>query len=267
MLRGYKGFYHTDYTNYVRTDGAKKGGKLAILGGAGPMGIGAVELALDYAGLSQVVVTDLSQDRLDYAAAKSSVENAAKHGCELIYLNTSGIEDVAGKLREISGGGFDDVFVMVPVPALFTLAEEICCEDGCVNFFAGPAVHNLQGSLNLYRVHYDGIHVVGTAGSIPEDTVDTIHIIEKKQINAGALVSHILGLDAYPDAILAMEKPNGCKKVCYTGIDIPLVALEDFAELGKTDPLFAELDRIVKANDGLWCTEAEEYLLANGPKV
>jgi hypothetical protein len=64
-----------------------------------------------------------------------------------------------------------------------------------------------------------------------------------------------------------MEKPNGCKKVCYTGIDIPLVALEDFAELGKTDPLFAELDRIVKANDGLWCTEAEEYLLANGPKV
>ena len=267
VLRGYKGFYHTDYTNYVRTDGAKKGGKLAILGGAGPMGIGAVELALEYAGVSQVVVTDLSQDRLDYAAAKSSVENAAKHGVELIYLNTSGIEDVAGKLREISKGGFDDVFVMVPVPALFTLAEEICCEDGCVNFFAGPAVHNLQGSLNLYRVHYDGIHVVGTAGSIPEDTVDTIHIIEKKQINAGALVSHILGLDAYPDAILAMEKPNGCKKVCYTGIDIPLVALEDFAELGKTNPLFAELDRIVKANDGLWCTEAEEYLLANGPKV
>lgn len=267
VLRGYKGFYHTDYTNYVRTDGAKKGGKLAILGGAGPMGIGAVELALDWAGLSQVVVTDLSQDRLDYAAAKSSVENAAKHGCELIYLNTSGIENVADKLREISDGGFDDVFVMVPVPALFTLAEEICREDGCVNFFAGPAVHNLQGSLNLYRVHYDGIHVVGTAGSIPEDTVDTIHIIEKKQINAGALVSHILGLDAYPDAILAMEKPNGCKKVCYTGIDIPMVALEDFAELGKTDPLFAELDRIVKANDGLWCTEAEQYLLANGPKV
>ena len=33
VLRGYKGFYHTDYSNYVRTDGAKKGGKLAILGG------------------------------------------------------------------------------------------------------------------------------------------------------------------------------------------------------------------------------------------
>ena len=87
IVRGYKGFYHTDYTDYTRTDGAKKGGKLAILGGAGPMGIGAVELALEYAGVSQVVVTDLNQDRLDYAAAKSSPENAKKHNCDLIYLN------------------------------------------------------------------------------------------------------------------------------------------------------------------------------------
>ena len=267
VLRGYKGFYHTDYSNYVRTDGAKKGGKLAILGGAGPMGIGAVELAFGYAGVSEVVVTDLSQDRLDYAAAKCPVEEAAKHGCKLTYLNTSGIEDPVAYLKEISDGGFDDVFVMVPVPALFTMAEEICREDGCVNFFAGPAVHNMQGSLNLYRVHYDGIHVVGTAGSIPEDTVDTIHLIEQGKINVGAIVSHILGLKAVPEAILAMERPSGAKKVCYTGIDIPMVAIDEFAELGKTDPLYRELDRIVKKNGGLWCAEAEKYLLENGPKL
>ena len=174
IVRGYKGFYHTDYETYIRTDGARKGGKLAILGGAGPMGIGAVELALGYAGVSQVVVTDLSADRLAYAAEKCSVENAAKKGVELTYLNTSDLEDPVKTLIELSNGGFDDVFVMVPVPALFTQAEAICREDGCINFFAGPAVHNLQGSLNLYRVHYDGIHVVGTAGSIPVDTVDTI---------------------------------------------------------------------------------------------
>ena len=267
VLRGYKGFYHTDYTNYVRTDGAKKGGKLAILGGAGPMGIGAVELALDWAGLSQVVVTDLSQDRLDYAAAKSSVENAAKHGCELIYLNTSGIENVAEKLREISDGGFDDVFVMVPVPALFTMAEQICREDGCVNFFAGPPIHDMQGSLNLYRVHYDGIHVVGTAGSIPEDTVDTIKLIEQNAINPGAIVSHILGLEPVIDTINAMERPSGAKKVCYPSLDIPLVAIDELAELGKTDPLWAALAEIVERNGGLWCAEAEKYLLENAPKA
>ena len=267
VLRGYKGFYHTDYSNYVRTDGAKKRGRLAILGGAGPMGIGAVELALEYGDIAQVVVTDLDQKRLDYAAAKSSPENAAKHNCELIYLNTSGMDDVVEKLIEISDGGFDDVFVMVPVPALFNMAEKICREDGCVNFFAGPPVHDLQGSINLYRIHYDGIHVVGTAGSIPEDTVETIKLIEENKVNPGAIVSHILGLGAVIDGIFAMEKPGGAKKVCYTGLDIPMVALEDFEELGKTDPLYRELDVIVKRNGGLWCQEAEAYLLENAPKI
>ncbi|MBQ8344913.1 MAG: zinc-binding dehydrogenase [Clostridia bacterium] len=267
VLRGYKGFYHTDYETYLRTDGAKKGGRLAILGGAGPMGIGAVELATGYAGVSQVVVTDLNQDRLDYAAAKCTPERAAEKGCDLRYINTSGMEDPVSELKAISEGGFDDVFVMVPVPALFTMAEEICREDGCVNFFAGPPVHQMPGSLNLYRVHYDGIHVVGTAGSIPEDTIDTIHLIEQGAINPGALVSHICGLRAVIDAIYAMEKPSGAKKVCYNEIDIPLVAIDELEQLGADNELYAELAKIVKRNGGLWCAEAEAYLLANGPRL
>lgn len=266
VLRAFKGMYHTDYTNYVRTDGAKRGGKLAILGGAGPMGLAAVELAIGYAGCAQVVVTDLSEERLDYARTKCSVENAKARGCELIYLNTSGLEDPTAKLLEISDGGFDDVFVMVPVSGLLTMAEKIAAFDGCINFFAGPAVHDLQGSLNLYRVHYDGIHLVGTAGSIPEDTVDVIDLIERSAINPGVMVSHVLGLGAVPEAIFAMERPSGSKKICYNALDIPMVALSDFAELGKTDPMWARLDEIVKANNGLWCAEAESYLLANAPK-
>ena len=267
VLRGYKGLYHTDYSNNVRTDGAKKGGRIAILGGAGPMGIAAVELALGYAGVSQVVVTDLNADRLAYAAEKCSPENAATHGCDLKYINTSNMQDPVAQLREISDGGFDDVFVMVPVPALFTMAEAICREDGCVNFFAGPAVHDMQGSLNLYRVHYDGIHVVGTAGSIPEDTIDTIHLIEQQKINPGAIVSHILGMNAVIDTLYAMEKPNGAKKVCYNEIDIPLIAIDDLEELGKDNELYATLAEIVKKHGGLWCAEAEAYLLANGPRI
>lgn len=265
--RGFLGCYHTDYSTYTRTDGTRRGGKMAILGGAGPMGIGSVELAYGFAGMSQVVVTDLNQDRLNYAASKCSPEHAKEKGCELIYLNTSDLEDPVAKLLEISDGGFDDVFVMVPVPTLFTMAEQICREDGCINFFAGPTDHGLQGSLNLYRIHYDGIHALGTGGSIPQDMVDVIHLIEKDAINAGALVSHILGLNAYVDTLMAMATPSGAKKVCYTGLNIPLIALDELEEWGKKDPLYAELDKIVKANGGLWCTEAENYLLANAPKI
>lgn len=267
VLRGYKGLYHTDYETYIRTDGARKRGRIAILGGAGPMGIGAVELGIGYANAAQIVVTDINESRLQYVAGKCTREAAAQKDCELVYLNTAEIENPEEKLLEISDGGFDDVFVMAPIPALFTMAEKICREDGCINFFAGPAVHTLPGSLNLYRIHYDGIHVVGTAGSIPEDTVDTIRLIEQGTVNPSALVSHILGLPAVIDAIYAMEKPSGAKKVCYTGLDIPMVALEDFAKLGETDPLYRELDRIVKENGNVWCADAEQYLLENAPKL
>lgn len=264
-LRGFKGLYHTDYTDYTRTDGAKAGGRIAILGGAGPMGLATAALAVSYAKASVVTVVDINAERLAYAEKR--FPPAAAGECRLDYINTSGCENPTEMLRELSGGGYDDVFVMVPVPALFTMAEEICREDGCVNFFAGPAKHDFPGSLNLYRVHYDGIHVVGTAGSIPEDTADTIKLIEDSVIDPSIVVSHILGLGAYADAIYAMENPSGMKKVCYTHLDLPMVAIEDFAELGKTDPLFAELDRIVRANGGLWCAEAERYLLAHAPKI
>lgn len=267
VLRAFKGLYHTDYATYARTDGAKRGGKMAILGGAGPMGLAAVDLAVHYAGCKQVVVTDLSQERLDYAAKMCSPANAAKAGCELIYCNTSAIEDPTAHLLEISDGGFDDVMIMVPVPALLTMAERIAREDGCLNFFAGPAVHEMQGSLNLYRVHYDGIHLVGTAGSIPEDTVETIELIEKGIINPGVMVSHILGMNAVPETIYAMSTPGGAKKVCYNELDIPLIAIDDLEELGKDNALYRELAAIVHKNGGVWCAEAEQYLLAHAPRL
>lgn len=37
-------------------------------------------------------------------------------------------------------------------------------------------------------------------------------------------------------------------------------AIDDFGELGKTDPLFAKLDECCKRHKGLWNTEAEKIL-------
>ena len=53
----------------------------------------------------------------------------------------------------------------------------------------------------------------------------------------------------------------------YTGISLPLTAIEDFGKLGGTDPMFRELHRLCEANNGLWCVEAEQYLLAHAPKI
>ena len=46
----------------------------------------------------------------------------------------------------------------------------------------------------------------------------------------------------------------------YTQFDMPLTAIEDFEELGKTDPLFRKLDEVCKKNRGLWSAEAEKIL-------
>ncbi len=267
LIRGYKGMYHTNYETYTRTDGAKHGGRLAILGGTGPMGIGAVELATSYADVKQVVVTGRSAQKLALAAEKSPVALAAQKGCELHYFDASKCEDPAAKLRKLSDGGFDDVLVMAPSAELFELAQAICRFDGCINFFAGPAEQEMQGRLNLYRVHYDGLHITGTAGGIPADMVDAIKLLEAKAVNAGALISHILGLNAVIDTLLHLGEISGAKKVCYNELDLPLIAIADLPELGKTDPMYARLAEIVEVNGGLWCAEAEAYLLAHAPRI
>ena len=53
---------------------------------------------------------------------------------------------------------------------------------------------------------------------------------------------------------------NAKLMILETGID-------EFAERGRTDPLFRELARIVAANGGLWCAEAEAYLLTHAKKL
>ena len=84
-----------------------------------------------------------------------------------------------------------------------------------------------------------------------------------------SVVSHTetAGLGAVADAIYAMEKPSGAKKVCYNELDIPLIAIDELPELGKTDPMYAELAAIVQKNGGMWCAEAENYLLAHAPRL
>ena len=50
-------------------------------------------------------------------------------------------------------------------------------------------------------------------------------------------------------------------------IDIPLIAIDELEELGKSDPLYRELGDAVKKNGGNWCAEAERILLEKGPKL
>jgi len=211
---------------------------------------------------SLCVVTDIDQTRLDRAASIYTVEEAAKRGIELIYLNTK-IDNPVEELRRISGEtGYDDVFVFAPVPPVIEQGDAILAFDGCLNFFAGPSDQTLSAKMNFYNVHYAYTHIVGTSGGNTDDMKEALTVMTKGLDPAG-LVTHIGGLNAVAETTLDLPHIPGGKKLIYTHLDMPLTAIADFAEKGKSDPLYAKLAEICDRHQGLWSVEAEEFLLAN----
>ncbi|HIW58938.1 MAG TPA: zinc-binding dehydrogenase [Candidatus Anaerobutyricum avicola] len=259
--------YHTQMGVYTHQMGIKEGGKLAIMAGAGPMGLGALTYALHRdVRPSMVVVTDLNQERLDRAASLFPPEEAAKDGIELHFVNTGNFEDPVAELMRISGGtGYDDVLCYAPVGAVVTQSSAILGRDGCLNFFAGPTDNQFSASINFYDVHYNSTHVMGTTGGNTADMIESLKLTAEGRINPAVMVTHIGGLDAAAETTLNLPKIPGGKKLIYTHLSMPLTALTDLRAKGEADgdERLVKLADIVDAHNGLWCPDAEEYLLAN----
>lgn len=241
---------------------------MAILAGVGPMGLAAINYVVNRKDRkpSLMVVTDIAQDRLDRAAEIFPPEWAKENGIELVYLNTGKVENPVKALKEISGGGYDDVFVFAPVAPVIEQADAILAHDGCLNFFAGPSNPEFSAKLNFYNVHYAYTHIVGTSGGNNDDMVEALDIMSKRLDPAG-LITHIGGLNAVIETTLNLPNIPGGKKLIYTHKNLPLTAISDFEELGKKDPFYAELAKMVAKTKGLWNIEAEEYLLKNAPEI
>ena len=259
--------YHTKPGCYHHEMGIREGGNMAILAGAGPMGLGAIDYAIHCdrrPGL--LVVTDIDQARLDRAASIYTVEDAAKHGVKLVYANTR--ENAVETLMGLTDGkGYDDVLVFAPVPAVIEQADAVLAFDGCLNFFAGPTNPALSANFNFYNVHYAAHHLVGTSGGNTDDMREALHMIAEGKLNPAGMITHVGGLNAVVETTLNLPKIPGGKKLIYTNIDMELTAIDDFAKKGETDPMFKKLAEICSKNNNLWCGEAEAYLLEHAPKI
>ena len=240
------------------------GGKMAILAGVGPMGLAAINYVINRADRKPklCVVSDIDQARLDRAASIYTVEEASRKGIKLVYLNTR-IDNPVEELKKLAEGtGYDDVFVFAPVAPVIEQGDAILAFDGCLNFFAGPSDPNLSAKMNFYNVHYAYTHLVGTSGGNTDDMKEALEIMAKGLDPAG-LVTHIGGLNAVIEATLHLPEIPGGKKLIYNHIEMPLTAIANFAERGKTNPVYARLGEICDRHNGLWSIEAEAYLLAN----
>lgn len=257
--------YHTTPGSYVHNMEIVDGGKMAILAGVGPMGLAAINYVINREDRkpSLCVVTDIDQTRLDRAAEIYTVEKAKVNGIELVYLNTKELDDPIKTMRNMTDGyGYDDVFVFAPVAPVIEQGDALLAFDGCLNFFAGPSDPNLQAKMNFYNVHYAYTHIVGTSGGNTDDMKESLEVMSKGLDPAG-LVTHIGGLNAVAETTLHLPEIPGGKKLIYTHIDMPLTAIADFAEKGKTNKLFAMLAEKCAEHKGLWSVEAEDILLNN----
>jgi threonine dehydrogenase-like Zn-dependent dehydrogenase len=249
--------------------GIKKGGKMAILAGVGPMGLGAIDYALHQERKpSLLVVTDIDDARLARASCLFTPEEASRQGIELKYVNTAKVDDPVKHLRDISGGkGYDDVFVFAPVKPVIEQGDAILGFEGCLNFFAGPTNPEFKAEFNFYNVHYAFTHIVGTSGGNTDDMRESLKMMSEGKINPAVMITHVGGLDAVVDTTLNLPSIPGGKKLIYTNISMPLVSLYGLAELGKNNSFYAGLNEIVSKNDYIWSLEAEKYLLANAESI
>jgi threonine dehydrogenase-like Zn-dependent dehydrogenase len=241
----------------------KEGGSMALLAGAGPMGLGFIDYAIHRERKPKLlVVTDIDESRLKRAAELLPVQEAEKQGVKLVYLNMSAISRPAAALLSYTDDyGFDDIFLLAPDVSLIEQADEILAHDGCLNFFAAPPMRSLKAPLIFYNVHHNSAHLVGVAGGNTDDLREALEMITSKTINPAIMVTHIGGLDAARAATLALPDIPGGKKLIYTHISLPLTAIADFG--AQRSPLFTALDKICRRNGGLWCAEAERYLLSH----
>jgi L-sorbose 1-phosphate reductase len=261
--------YHTHPGSYVHQMDIVEGGKVALLAAVGPMGLAAINYILHREDRkpSLLIVTDIDQTRLDRAASLYTVEFAASRGINLQYINTATLSNPVKDLKALtSGEGYNDVFVFAPVAPVIEQANAILAFDGTLNFFAGPSDPEFKATINFYNVHYAYNHIVGTSGGNTDDMKEALDLMSKGLDPAG-LVTHIGGINSVVEATLHLPQIPGGKKLIYNHIEMPLTAISDFAEKGKSNPVYKQLALICDKFKGLWSFEAEAYLLANAKNL
>ncbi len=265
------GRVHYDYTRYyghatpdlaaayreTRAPNFTPGGTAWIMGGAGPMGQMHTQIAAQASeGPGTIVVSDLDDDRLELVRERLEPVAQAR-GRRMILLNPKalGQEAFEARLREIAPEGFDDIHVLVPVPALIASAVPFAGKNGLVEIFAGIPRGSVAAT-DLSPVALHGVRFQGTSGSAIEDLRTTLHMTEAGEIDTNASVAGIGGIEAVHEGletVLAMGLPG--KIVIYPQINgLPLTPLTELAE--KMPAIAALL-----GPGGIWTRKAEKALL------
>ncbi len=258
----YQGTAGTDiaaaYGRNVRST-LKRGGSCWLPGGAGAMGQMHTQLAVENPeGPARMLVTDLDSTRIRKMQALLA-DAIGKRGIEFQALNPKDFASDAEfmqAVRAFAPGGFDDIVMLVPVPAVITGAMPCLGPDGLMNIFAGiPA--GKEASLNVRAIAANGARYIGSSGSRTAHLRHTLQLVESGKLNPATALAAVGGMCSLWDGLNAVaEARYPGKTVIFPQCpDLPLTAVE---ELPKLLPgLEASL-----APGGLYSQETEKRLLS-----
>jgi threonine dehydrogenase-like Zn-dependent dehydrogenase len=231
----------------------KGGGTAWFVGAAGPMGQMHVQRALQLPHPpARLICTDRNAARIT-ALRERYLPLAKERGVELLNFNVK--EDGPPPFDQIAPNGFDDIVVMVPDVQAIEEAFPRLAENGVLNVFAGLA-RGTMAALDISLIATKNVRIVGTSGSTIHDMVTTRDKMERGDLDTGASLAAVGGLEAFRDGLEAVKAGRfPGKTVIYPHVrDLPLTALPELKEVRPN--VYAKL------RDGkFWTDEAEEELL------
>ncbi len=232
----------------------RKGGRALFVGAGGPMGRMHVQHAIETTDHpSLIVCSDASQARLDDLDETFGEEAKAK-GIEWVCVNPIDKTAYQESMSRFKAKGFDDVIMLVPIPAVIEDAFQWLADGGMMNVFAGVP-RGTTVPLNLNDLVFRNTRIIGHSASLIEDMLTMLQKVEDGELSTNRSVAAVGSLEAAKDGLSALvDATYPGKVVIYPNIrGLPLTNVADIGEI------LPEVG--AKLQDGRTWTKAAELAL------
>ncbi len=266
------GWLHYDHIALVGTRGPdiaaayapvrsmlRAGGRLWLLGAAGPMGQMHLQRALEVGPRpSLIVATNRSSPRISELQTRFG-PIAQDYGVQLVCLTEEalGPEAFRAQLWELTdGAGFDDIVVLAPSIRAIEGASSLLASGGVLNLFAGLQ-RGTDAHLDLNPiVDQRQMRIVGSSGSSIADMRHMVVLAEQGVLNTNSAVSAVAGLDGFKAGVQAVAAGTFPGKV----VIYPQINGWGLTPLGELKQLLPAVYARLAPGE-VWTTAAETELL------
>ncbi|HET6413208.1 MAG TPA: zinc-binding dehydrogenase [Anaeromyxobacter sp.] len=163
------------------------GDSVAVLG-AGPIGCMHAVLARAR-GAYQVVLVDVDPGRLVLAAP---------FGADM-RVDSSAEDPVAAVRRLTAGRGASVVIAATPSPQAAVQAVEMARRGGRVVQFGGLPQGESRPGIDVNRIHYEGLHLIGVTTFAPRHNRKALELIASGRLPVEKLITHRFPLSQFEE--------------------------------------------------------------------